>query len=275
MMTLLSNLQEIVELINSIYLLFENTFSWLAILASFFSTIIALWTLFEMKKQRNNAYQPDIVFCNLRLFVDTGITEVEGINVKENRFIFVPAGEKWDIGNNTEKTTIKLSNFLRKEIYINISAYNTGVGVCKNLICTYSLHSYLKWFDFLIKNDIIRKSNTVRNSWESCNSDMDIGEFGISTDKTVIRENFIIPNCQNKYYFKLPFEYILFLMSINNMRDFDKISDKEFPPINANLEYRDVQGKKYKRKIKIKITPFSTTVSKNNSIVFIYDITTE
>lgn len=248
-----------------------------SVVCSLIAAFISIFTLIEMKVQRDKAYQPNIAFCHLRILVDTGLKEIDGIEVKNGPFR--PAGENWDVVNNIKIEQIDFSIISRQEYYLYVTMSNTGVGVCKYLTCTFSNRSYMKWVDafctlgFLKKNSKSNTENPDETIYYPLVKNTSVSNFSVDSEDITVKEPFLTPNCQNEYKLKLPYNYLRLLLLITDLESFYKLKKNDLPPIEVALEYSDVQGKVYNQKVYIKFTAFSTTVSDLDSLAFIYDVT--
>ena len=229
---------------------------------TFLSALIALFTLREVKKQRLSLYKPEIL---IKSFL---------ISISKNPLFL----------DNNELLKYKTSIFndhsinyddIDFEVYPKYKVDNFGFGIAKSVNCTWE-------FDTKTAINQINKIIHPRYSLNLHDSidvyflrDSKNEDFHYSSNAMINKNqtDHISPiNIQENYhYFSIPniiiFTHYLFLIfdqnlttkSVKNFNhyEFEEIS---FPKPTLNIEYADLNNKKYRTKINFKVTAVVTQV---------------
>lgn len=200
------------------------------IVISLVSTLLVLFTLFEMKDERNAAYLPDILFGN---------TEV---------------AFAWDSNDSITDTDEEMKNILsktvREDTVINdvpqLKIYNIGVGTAKDIIITWNHEENMCQFinalepykdiEVTFEDDLvqIKRCGIERGAWLS-----DDARFDFMLNST--RE-------YNRIQLPVPYSDLIRELYIRNT--------KEFPLLSLEVTYSDVQGVIYSKNMEISVQSY-------------------
>lgn len=225
---------------------FEKRRDIIQIIISIFSTIIVLFTLFEMQAQRNAAYRPDIVLSN-----------AEAAIVWDKNNLETDSGESFET----------ISKFKNDKTNINsipkIKISNLGVGTAKDV--------QINWN----KKDNINCLSDAFKQIENINVFYDNGTVKIVKDKKQcsiiacdnIKFDFVSNSPENKdeMSFPLAYSYLINELYINNQ-------SKNIPDLFVDITYSDIQGKTYSKKIRLSIIPSFGTINPDGSGGYVYNI---
>lgn len=223
-----------------------DLFSLVTLVATFVTAIAALWTVLEVKKQRETSYHPEIYLGNQEIYF-------YGLKWKAT---FLP------FSYSTEE--IKEFNDIAWKNYINIDLHNVGFAVAKAIEYEWS-------FDIQTVIETIHKVNRVGFFHVHYDKILEISapqiEFKSSHMVTnQLRKNtvnYILPSSIEKIATKIHVPscyidlYLIFLSSALNY--YSKKSETEnevkthnidlenFPQLNLKLAYKDLHGKKHSK----------------------------
>lgn len=196
----------------------EKYKSVIEISVSVISTILVLFTLYEMREERNAAYRPDIFITNTAFAVvwnETGDLINEG-----------------DIFDSILEVTTD-SNIINKSPKLEL--YNLGVGNCKEIgIDWHFIENINKYIDAFNKlNDF---NIYVENDNSVCIKEKDRELlFGANKNSSI---DFIANSIEEYSLIVFPsvYHYLNFKLIENNI---------EIPDLLVSVSYEDIQGKKY------------------------------
>ncbi len=196
----------------------EKYKSVIEISVSVISTILVLFTLYEMREERNAAYRPDIFITNTAFAVvwnETGDLINEG-----------------DIFDSILEVTTD-SNIINKSPKLEL--YNLGVGNCKEIgIDWHFVENINKYIDAFNKLDDF--NIYVENDNSVCIKEKDRELlFGANKNSSI---DFIANSIEEYSLIVFPsvYHYLNFKLIENNI---------EIPDLLVSVSYEDIQGKKY------------------------------
>ncbi|KAA6327960.1 hypothetical protein EZS27_023098 [termite gut metagenome] len=211
----------------------------IASMATVLYSIIAFRTLFEMKKQRENTYRPELITTKTRFALIKYESDIIG----------------------TEKFITITKDIKRKDIpSYKIPLYNIGLGTAKDIKTSFE-------FPYEKSIEIIKKMYEDLNikfekkiEWRKDDND----NFVLVTDKTQfhtwsMEENYdyLMPISQEKVngYVHIPpcIDFLLF-----SYCEAELATDKHlntFPDFYLNIEYSDIASKKHLKRVKLKFNP--------------------
>jgi hypothetical protein len=231
-------------------------------IGTFISALIAIFTLGEVKKQRLSLYKPDILLKSFIVSISKSPLQKEDEELIEYR-----VSDFNDYSKNHNQNQFEVSAKYKVD--------NLGFGVAKNIKC--------QW-QFDTKKDIKMIENLLPKQYqfhwhESLNlyfldkvgnENFHYSAFG---DISLQEIDYISPISVQKHnhYHTIPgiiiFAHYLFLIFKNNLigkecENFHlfKFSDFKFPNPILKLEFRDLNGKKYKNEYTFTITAVVTQI---------------
>lgn len=203
------------------------------------STFLVLFTLLEMRKERDYAYQPDLLIDNTNIYIER----------KGNRVYFK---EKCIEKNDIDRD------------HVTTRVYNAGVGIAKNASFTINMDSL---DDFIM---YIRKEYCPNIQIQRVNSfyTFSFGMINIHSGGEIL---FIKSQAQEIYKVNemTIIGWILRQMFMEEMT-FDELQKKlpiSFPPIHAEIVYYDVQNIQYKKYIELNISFLSFTQDAESNLI--------
>lgn len=225
------------------------------LLATFVTSAVTFWTVYEFRKQRKNVYIPDLYLEDQILYVYKA----------RNRFIF-------SIKEDLEEGSVNF-NFISP---CPINLFNIGFASAKNIKC--------KW------DCDIRKIIELINTIDSENvGEIKINASGIlefskshwrSIDVPQISSliNFILPSKENDKITSVYFPFLILelyaLLHQTFFEAFENTTKKEnlrftnlgkFPPVNLEISYKDLTNKLYRKNFLLKLTSSNYTFPNENS----------
>ena len=233
--------------------LFIPIITMIASLATFAYAVIAFRTLFEMKKQREASYKPELI-------------AIETLYHLEWRKNYIYSAEK-------DKEILKEGKKLDVESY-KIKIYNIGLGTAKGVNITFD-------FPYIEAIEIIKKM------YEEINVDFnhkleykknEHGRFVFYADRAeyhfsdyIEKFDFLMPVSQEKTFgqFHIPpcIEHILLLYNNASNKYLSanegNLPENEFPKLTLNMLYKDIANKEYRKKVKLS---FDIRVSSTDSV---------
>lgn len=268
------------------------------------SMLICFFTLIEMRIEQNNAYRPVPMIKAQKLYIETGISEIDGTSISDMLFGIVPAADAVkSFDSEYVEEYVDFPNTYH--YYLPLSVHNVGMGVCKELTITYLQSSYIEWLEewerigyleiedrhyegdaLLIKvlapnyhhefaaGTILYIPPSIEDADASTsldNSDY-IPRFSVDRNDMTVSQDVVLPNGEDTCTMYLPYEYtrLLSMIQFTYERDDYVIN---FPPISAKVSYKDVKGKKYNENIDIQFEYCDIRISENNgTAVLIYNV---
>jgi len=232
----------------------------LASIGTFVSAMIAVFTLFEVKKQRLSLYLPDILIKSFTVSISKSPLikeDKESIQYKTSVFN--------DYSNNY--------NNIDFEVSAKYKVDNVGFGVAKNLICEWEFDSKraIKEIEKILPTDYninLYKDLNIYSLEHLKNEDFHYSAHA-NIDKQEI--DYITPISVEKHYHfhTIPeiiiFCHYLFLIYKTNLTEKSgenfnilEFFDYKFPMPTLRVKYKDINGDNHKRLYKFKLTAVNT-----------------
>lgn len=229
--------------------IFEKRRDITQIIISVFSTVIVLFTLFEMQAQRNAAYRPDITLSNT-----------------ETAFVWDKNGLEVDSGEIFET----ISKFKNDKTNINsipkIKITNLGVGNAKDVQINWNQENNIDKLSSVFKQieniSVFYDNGTVRIEENKKQSSI------ITSDN--IKFDFISNSTESENETAFP---IVYLYLINEL--FINKQSENIPDLFVEVTYSDIQGQTYSKNIKLSIMPSFGTINPDGSGGYVYNIIAE
>ncbi len=227
--------------------------SWISTLASigtFISAIVALFTIYQVKKQRQASYQPDIYLD----FVRPSALFIADFNQDKRKRIYC----MWE-----QTPPIEMRGLVH-------TLENIGSGAAKDIRIVWE-------FDFAKAGEIIKKIITDTSlSFDNnrfCPT-LKKGEtelyahpwMGEDEDVLVTTYDFVLPRKDEKFSMSPPIPqqvieyYALYFLIKFNLLTTDSFQGliheefKNFEPLHCNITYKDIGGEKYKKRFKVSLS---------------------
>ncbi|WP_163401514.1 hypothetical protein [Flavobacterium fluviatile] len=224
-------------------------------IGTFLSALVALYTLFEVKKQRKSTYKPE-------LFLDSFYFDLvtNPFFVKKEKMMHFKNRDKGEKANKKKKEN-------KSHIYVKYKLENLGFGFGKLIEC--------KWeFDYnkaikelkkiapeeIIWDKILEYTSIQRNDgfYDSFNyKDLEVQKIDFIAPHNINNEEKkeTFPHSIIKIYvYYLIFKYELDVIEAKN---FHHEEFKSLPQIKLKLSYKDLNGGIYRKTLKIKLNAFS------------------
>jgi len=240
-------------------------------IGTFVSAMIAVFTLNEVKKQRLSLYKPDILIKSFLVSISKSPLQKENEELLEYKTCDLN-----DYSNDYNETNFEGSSKYKVD--------NLGFGVAKNVKCIWQFDTKkaIKEIEKLLPN------NYQFNWYKELNlyflNNIENEDFHYSANANIDHQeiDYISPiNVQKHYHFHtIPeiviFTHYLFLLFKNdlidkkgeNFRVFEFYKYK-FPNPVLKVEYKDLNGKKYRNEYKFKLTAVDTQIED------VFDLTKE
>lgn len=197
---------------------------------AFITSIIALFTINEMRKQRIHSYFPDLNMANFKFYLYKG-----DYDSREDSIILYCYKNKKELNepiNGYNELTIGINN-IGFGVAKNIKwSWNFNIDLAQQEICK---NTKIKW---ILENDYLGvKYNKLNIDWY----------FNINSDNIGGNANFILPySYENKaieivipeYFIFLYWLYVVSLLEDETL----KTLDLNFPPLELNLNYTDIHS---------------------------------
>lgn len=206
-------------------------------LFTFISLILVGWSIIEMRRDRDAAYRPSLLMNPVEYSVtwndegeepwlSSSDTEEESIEIQED-------------GTIQGSTTIPMTLFPDDGLEA-MSVVNIGVGTAKDIVFTWNEENIE-----LLTNQLL-KINPEKQDF--CLVDQNItfliNDHIIVTDiPTPYQLMYMLPDAEQEYKLPIPTPYTILIHEILKESD-GNISD-EFIHFSLDIEYKDVQGKKF------------------------------
>lgn len=234
----------------------------LASIGTFVSAMIAVFTLFEIKKQRQSLYLPDILIKSFTVSISKSPLN------KENEELIQ---YKTSVFNDYSKNY----NDIDFEVSAKYKVDNVGFGVAKNLICQwhFSTKEAIKEIEKILPSDFnfswhkglnLYLLNNLRNE-----------DFHYSANANIYKQeiDYITPiSVENHFHFHtipeiIIFCHYLFLIYKTNLtgksgENFHvfEFFEYKFPNPALSIKYKDINGKTHKKLYKFKLTAVNTQI---------------
>jgi hypothetical protein len=215
-------------------------------IATTLSAFAALWTLLEVKKQREQSNMPDILLW------------------PEKRFYLFRQGNgestQYQHWNEThildEKTIETIGNYK-----FSIDCFNIGIESAKNIEFKYeidieNMKSFLESLEEM-KIENFEVSENINYGGKLNNHKFSFG-MNIGKVDLCFIQPFIEEGSEKVFKLKLPQIYLYifntFILAILNKEIFTRLTfNDKFPPIFLNISYEDIAGKPYLKKYSISL----------------------
>ena len=207
---------------------------------TFISTIIILFTLLEMGKQRRSAYKPDLILAKQRFYIYQ--------SQKETPFIW-----------STELLNEKEVEQHKKQMHIK--AFNIGMGGAKSVEISYTfdvklLLDMIKELDkdehFSIEYDQEHKYKFIYS--KSLGVILHKSDLSFSTD-------YLLATSVEKepLEVRLPISYLLLISIVYylGMKDWGKFIPPDIPPLKVKASYFDIGDNKHIKDFQLYIKPYA------------------
>lgn len=231
-------------------------------IGTFISAMIAVFTLKEVKKQRLSLYQPDILLKSFTVLISKSPL------TKENEELLV-----YKVSDFNDYS--KNYNLVDFDITPKYKVNNLGLGIAKHIKCKWDFDSEkaIKLISKLLPKDFHFSYHAKLNLYFLHNSKNE--DFHYSANANISKNiiDYIPPiNIQEHFhYHSIPeiiiFTHYLFLLFKNNLVEKNgdnfgifEFNDYKFPSPTLNIEYRDINNKKYIKTYKFNISAVGTQV---------------
>lgn len=231
-------------------------------IGTFISSLIAIFTLIEVKKQRHSYYKPDILIKSFLVAISKS-----PFLKKEEELLEYKTCDFNDYSNNY--------NEIKYEVSAKYKVENLGFGIAKNVKCQWQFDE--KEAIQLISEELPRNfSFSLHESLNlyflnNCNNE----DFHYSVFTKIEKQNIdyiapidihshshlhTVPNIIiYTHYLFLLFKEKLLKEKVDNFNIF-KFKEYKFPSPSLIIEYRDLNNKKYKKEYKFELTAVSSQV---------------
>ncbi|RKD94083.1 hypothetical protein [Marinifilum flexuosum] len=231
-------------------------------IGTFISALIAVFTLKEVKKQRLSLYQPDILIKSFLVSISKSPLHKENEELIEYKTC-----DFNDYSNNYNEIEFEVSSKYKID--------NLGFGIAKNIKCTWQFDTKkaIKKIEKLLPTNYQFSWHKNLNLYFLNNLENE--DFHYSANANIGRQeiDYISPiNVQkNNHLHTIPeiviFTHYLFLLFENNLTDKEgknfnvfEFCDYKFPNPVLKVEYKDLNGKKYKYEYKFQLSAVDTQV---------------
>jgi len=234
----------------------------LAGIGTFVSAMIAVFTLYEVKKQRLSLYLPDILIKSFIVSISKcplQKDDEELIEYKTSDF------NDYSIDSNN----------IDFEVSAKYKVDNVGFGVAKNIVCKWQFDTKkaIKAIEKVIPNNYKINWHKALNIYFLHNLDNE--DFHYSANAIIDKQeiDYITPiNVQQHFHLHaipeiIIFTNYLFLIFKNNLVDktgdnFNvfEFNDYKFPNPVLKVKYKDINGKNHKREYIFKLTAVNTQI---------------
>lgn len=230
-------------------------------LGTFISALIALFTLIEVKKQRQSTYKPELV---IKSFIIAPSKSPLRLNLDE--LLAYKVSDFNDYSSNFNEVPFQITPIYRVD--------NFGFGIAKNVKCTWK---------FDIKKAISLIEKALDNSYRINNhhnyyflEHLKKQEFHYSSNQQINSDDtdYIAPISiqKNHDYHSVPgiiiFSHLLYLifkekLQGENPKQFYVFEFDEFPKPCIYIEYFDLNNKKYSKTMTFEVAAVSSQTAEN------------
>lgn len=228
---------------------YATFFGIISSIATAIAVLIGLYTIFEVKKQRESSYKPELILEEKRFFVDK----------REMPYIhYYPNTINTEDVNRTE---------IEEVLNFNLKCVNVGLATAKNVIIEFKI-------DLDHYTETIEKFNAKRPEQKT---KYDFKYFGKSGDVAIVRNdkiddsrslfgkikqvykmNYVLPVNIDNTPVNIPIpNYFIYLSSIMQQYSWSETNNDNHTGLvfYTSLEYRDIGNKKHKQYYKVKFQP--------------------
>ena len=207
---------------------FEYRKALIELVVSIISTLLVLWTLFEMQADRNAAYRPDLSFSDAEVAISWEGTPTEDSNESSYYSLLNSLSESYDF--NTQ---------------IELKLYNIGVGTAKDVILKWDHKANIDAFSEAFSNyDDVRIS--LKGNMLHIESPSYSWATGVGPDRIA---EFMLSSTDEYCTIQFPYEYYFFIQELL----YRKPIDNTYPTLYLSITYSDVQNKTYTKNISASI----------------------
>ncbi|MDY3338691.1 hypothetical protein PG279_05815 [Riemerella anatipestifer] len=232
----------------------------LASVGSFISTIIALYTLIEVKKQRLSTYKPEILVKSFLVYINKSPLFLES----DELLLF-----KTDNFNEYKSDKTKSKEY---EISCLYKIENLGFGLAKSIKVTWSfdMERALKILDKeLDKEFYFTQCKPLKYYFLKQKNNENFQISFMNKNKIIQTTDYITPISvkEHTHYHTIPKDIVtihfLYYIFKNNLTEKNSKTNyssefKNFPQIKMKIEYYDLNNKKYINKYKLKTSIVTT-----------------
>jgi len=229
-----------------------GTINLLVSIATMLTSIIALFTLLEIKKQREAIYIPDVEISNIDL--DYLYYGYDGEAECLNNFIGLFKNEESkDFTVNDAKEVVKDEKYISSTTLLNFELRNVGLGVAKKIKVKFrydekEMVKYLNGFynrDSTKNIEITRKKGLYYLKIAGCEFETKISlsddrDWSAYTEKEFLEPIHIQ---REKFTFEPDNSYFDFVLVCGVLDDIGFNNKLEIPPFEFILEYKDIADK--------------------------------
>ncbi|MBM9578646.1 hypothetical protein JWG45_15985 [Leptospira sp. 201903070] len=231
--------------------IFKEIIIILSSIGTFLSALFAVWTIVEIKKQRESAYRPEIMLDSFlaHLFWDRALSDDSFFYYKIDK---IKQNNEGEILNRPRK------------IYIDYILQNIGLGTAKYIKCNwvYDIQKALNILSSVLPTELEiendgEESYLIRNTNNGSIQYLSFFQEGVQSIDYILPETLgrhgkgeVLPEIvANILTYYLVYKYKLYLKETisNSLDDF-----AEFPTLSVFIEYLDVANKVYYKEFALK-----------------------
>jgi len=197
----------------------------LVAVATIGATIVAMSTLYEMRAERNKAFEPDIV-----------------IETKTAIFTWGDPSELLQISD------VDIAGDSANKMPLSLQAINIGAGVAKNVKISFPHDTWRAWVESL-KSYYPDKEYSVgaqRNAVPYVKLDGNI----FSARQSPYEKTYLLPSAEERFDFFLP---MLHHITLNHVLEISNDCESILTPIFLDLSFNDAQGIPFEKRIELSI----------------------
>lgn len=242
----------------------KEIISLFASIGTFISSIIAIYTLLEVKKQRLSTYKPQILLKSFLVYINKSPLCLE----PEELQLFKTENFNEYKDNTSIKKEYEVSSLYKIE--------NLGFGIAKNIKVTWNfdMQKALKLLEKELSQEFHLNQYKPLNYYFIHKKNNEKFQITLKNEKEIIQTtDYITPiNIkEHAHYHSIPkdvtiihFLYFIFKNKLTNTVNINNSYDSEFenfPVIKLKIEYFDLNDKKYISKYKFKTSIVSTQIN--------------
>ena len=208
---------------------------------TFFSVIGVFVTLKEMKKQRNAAYRPSIVFNPVTVsfkWDEFG----NWLNIEKSSNIDIETQDETLVAN------VKMKIHCLLKAFTEFNIVNIGVGTAKNVVFSWSKDNLVRLQQYMYKHGMEKeKILTIGTESDVYTTNGSLVAMN-KIDKNMLM--LVLPNKENEYSLEIPPQYTII---INEAIRRNHLNEKVNPILDLRIKYQDIQGTTYSEVILVLI----------------------
>jgi hypothetical protein len=233
-------------------------------IGTFLSALIAIFTLNEVKKQRLTLYKPEILIKSFAVSISKN-----PLHKEIDELILYKVADFNDYSINFNSIDFEVSPKYKVE--------NLGFGIAKNVKCEWKFKTEkaISLIEKIMPDSYELKRHNNLNTFYLSN--LNDEEFYYSTNANISRDNidYISPiNVQKHFHYHVIPEIIIFthyLYFIFKSNLIEKTAENfnifefnnQLPKPTLVIEYKDLNGKKYKNEFNFNVTVVATQTNEN------------